>query len=64
MASATRFPPSIISVTPKVKRCVPEFTSVPTVPRISPSVTMAKPLAGASDPTVEAATSPSSIIAA
>ena len=55
MASATKLTPSASAGMPKVKRIVPEFTSVPTRPRIRPRTTMAialrsEPLASTTAP--------------
>ncbi len=49
---------------PKVKRIVPELTSVPTMPISRPTVVIATPLIGEPRDIVAPASSPSSMIAA
>src|SRR5262249_13202246 len=53
--------PSVSSVTPKLKRCVPVLTSVPTMPSRSPITTMASDLIMSPCANTAAATRPISI---
>ena len=62
MAKATKLMPSINSGISKSKRGVPELMSVPTVPSNKPKNTIASPLAGEPDASVDAAINPNSIM--